>query len=448
MKKLFLFTFLVGLTFQISSQTVVSGDVTGIWDTDGSPYWVNGDINVVDSLIILPGVLVQFEAGGLRIEVGGNDKFIAAGTLEAPIIFEPKIGTNPGSWDRIYIVNSGDDDTLSYCSVRFAQIGIHSKKSSSFIYGCEVYGCSDRGLFFDDGGNGKCQACIIHNNNNGIDIFSNDNDINIQVYKCFVYSNFEIGIYIYNGWPGHVYSEIVNSTIINNNSHGIKAYKGSATTGVDAFISNSIIAYNEGYGITNENGATLGINDVIHNCFWSNTNGDIEGISGTGFGQTGPYFNNNGDSCDISQNIYYDPLFSDTANADFSLLEGSKCIDAGTNIIFGQIVYDPDNTMPDIGAHYFDQTGVGFSNMINGQEEKKSITIYPNPVHQKATIAFDNPEHLEYTLIFYDFSGKRVWEMKQITNFPIELTRGALPAGVYLIELKGEKVFREKMIIK
>ncbi|MBC8490244.1 MAG: hypothetical protein H8D45_29870 [Bacteroidetes bacterium] len=120
MKKLLLIISILTISFGLSAQTVVSGNITGIWEPGGNPYIVVGDINIVDSLIIEAGVLVQFQAGGWMIQVGGGARFLANGTIEDPIVFEPYQGNEPGLWDKIFINESGDDDTLKYCRIRNA----------------------------------------------------------------------------------------------------------------------------------------------------------------------------------------------------------------------------------------------------------------------------------------------------------------------------------------
>ncbi|MCD4697833.1 MAG: T9SS type A sorting domain-containing protein [Bacteroidales bacterium] len=76
------------------------------------------------------------------------------------------------------------------------------------------------------------------------------------------------------------------------------------------------------------------------------------------------------------------------------------------------------------------------------------ISIYPNPFEQKSTIEFTNPAHSNYKLSVFNISGNKVFEMDNIKSDKIEFKRGNLPKGVYLIELKGEKVFRGKMVVR
>jgi hypothetical protein len=76
------------------------------------------------------------------------------------------------------------------------------------------------------------------------------------------------------------------------------------------------------------------------------------------------------------------------------------------------------------------------------------VCIYPNPIRKNAAIAFPNPSHSNYTLSVFNTSGSKVFEMQNIQSEKIEFDRGSLPGGVYLIELKGEKIYRGKMIIE
>jgi len=199
----------------------------------------------------------------------------------------------------------------------------------------------------------------------------------------------------------------------------------------------------------NEINADINAEDMIYSCFWDNGQGNFYNIGiPLGFGYNGIYQNYNEDSCDVNFNIYNDPQFVDATYSNFSLMETSKCIDAGTNIILGEVVYDPDGTMPDMGANYFDQGGVGYFENTELISNKFEINVYPNPFFSKATIEFPNPNHSNYTLSVFSISGNKVFERANIKSDIIEFERGNLPKGIYLAELKGEKVFWGKMAIK
>lgn len=70
--------------------------------------------------------------------------------------------------------------------------------------------------------------------------------------------------------------------------------------------------------------------------------------------------NSNGDSCDVFYNIYLDPLFVDFSNGDYHLTGPSPCIDAGDP----STSYDPDSTVADIGALYFNQLLITVSDAL------------------------------------------------------------------------------------
>ncbi|MBC8486942.1 MAG: T9SS type A sorting domain-containing protein [Bacteroidetes bacterium] len=81
-------------------------------------------------------------------------------------------------------------------------------------------------------------------------------------------------------------------------------------------------------------------------------------------------------------------------------------------------------------------------------EYGNEICIFPNPFSEKTTIKFTNPNHSDYKLSVFCISGNKVFEQDNIKSDKIEFKRGKLPKGVYLIELKGEKVFRSKIVVK
>jgi len=368
MKRLIMILTLLSLTTDLSAQTYVCGDITGTWIHENSPYIMTCDINVVDSLIVEPGVRVQVGAGGFKIEVGSGDKFIARGTEADTIIFEPYLGDNPGSWNGISLNNTADDDTLEYCLIRHATNGVYAYDSEPSINKCTIYGNSWHGVslsYHHDADSAMVSNCSIFDNGSSGVKFQGYNrygpvSATCDIYRCTIHDNSGNGVLIFSGtyWGGddaYAKARITNCTICNNDSTGIRAYayRGYA----DASIINSIIAYNDGYGVANQDvRAYIGTNDINYCCFWHNTLGDFSpDISSPGFGENWGK-NCNKDSCDINYNIYYDPLFVDTANADYHLQEISTSVNAGHPIILAQKVLDSDSTLPDIGAFYFHVT--------------------------------------------------------------------------------------------
>ncbi|MDC0911049.1 DUF5123 domain-containing protein, partial [Candidatus Marinimicrobia bacterium] len=77
----------------------------------------------------------------------------------------------------------------------------------------------------------------------------------------------------------------------------------------------------------------------------------------------------------IDGNINSDPLFTDPDNGDFTLQAGSPCIDAGDP----NSALDPDGTVADMGAFYFDQSPIYVSatgsDSNDGSENSPMATI-------------------------------------------------------------------------
>ena len=117
----------------------------------------------------------------------------------------------------------------------------------------------------------------------------------------------------------------------------------------NAIVKNNIFAGSFGNGalnISNSNNAEIAYND-----FWLNENGNFTGTPDPNLGNI-TTTNNNGDPCDQFNNIFLNPQFVDAGNGDYNLDGSSPCIDAGDP----SSPQDPDATIADQGAFYFDQT--------------------------------------------------------------------------------------------
>ena len=102
-------------------QTYVSGDVSGVWDSLGSPYVVLDNINVPEDsvLTILPGTNVLFQGGIYGTPIFWVfGKLIAIGDIEHYITFTSADLDSYGMWGGIRICN--DDTTLfEYCKIDY-----------------------------------------------------------------------------------------------------------------------------------------------------------------------------------------------------------------------------------------------------------------------------------------------------------------------------------------
>jgi hypothetical protein len=76
----------------------------------------------------------------------------------------------------------------------------------------------------------------------------------------------------------------------------------------------------------------------------------------------------------------------------------------------------------------------------------QSMTIFPNPFKDKTRITFPNPDNISWQLVITDLAGKVVRTEGNITTGEFELERGNLPAGTYLVELRGKRICRGKLV--
>ena len=239
------------------------------------------------------------------------------------------------------------------------------------------------------------------------------------------------GIYCYY----HSSPSLVNVTISNNSASfdggGIFCDVNSSPS-----LLNTIVSSNTGnYGIYVDSG-----NPSITYSDFYNQNGNFYGVNDSiGVNVT---TNVNGDSCDAYYNIQEDPLFIDPYNSYYHLTENSPCIDAGDP----NSPYDPDSTIADMGAFYFDQSVVPDYEVV--------LTPYNPPIEIPAgggTFAYNvqlinntTVPHNFYAVLFADMPNGNQYGPISPTPYLVQLPAGGTidvdltqnvpgnaPAGVY-----------------
>ena len=166
---------------------------------------------------------------------------------------------------------------------------------------------------------------------------------NFDISYCCFYDNYALYGSSINGSPmwGDNHIDIDHCTFL-----GEVCADDVSNSTLD--ISTCIFAYSQFHAILNYPGVLL---TVEYSDFYDNFN--LINNPPAGFGVL-DRVNYNGDSCDCYYNIFMDPMFVDTLNRNFHLLATSPCIDAGDTTY----PLDPDGTITDMGAYWFDQTGV------------------------------------------------------------------------------------------
>ena len=263
MKKLFtvlLILIIISFLSLVSAQTIVPGGyVSGVWNTGGSPYLIQGEITVhADSTLnIEPSVEVNFQ---------GHYKFIVNGFLEA-------MGTESDSilftaadtvegWHGLRFINAPDSSHLSLCIIQYGVApGAHPD-------------CRGGGIYCDRS-SPSISHCTISENHakhgGGIACYYSSNP---NIEKCNIRGNSAV----YNG-GGILCGYNSNATITNCNiSDNLATYGG----GIICSESNSIInhctisgnsAEDYGGGIA----CTYGANPNISHCTISGNFGGVGG---------------------------------------------------------------------------------------------------------------------------------------------------------------------------
>jgi len=272
-------------------QTHISaGKVSGVWQKDKSPYYINGEIRIAygDKLVIEPGVEVIF-SDHYKFEVYGT--LVAMGTPQDSILFTA--GNKDEKWGGIRFNDTPTESILQYCIVEYGWAKV-SKDSNEVFYGIHPYGYVD--LTYSAGGGifiyysspkirdvaiRYCQAefcgggiwsehseaiienCYIFKNSSkrgagGIDLWY---ESNIKLLNCIIEENsgsFGGGIRSVESKP-----EIRNCIIVRNRGNS-----GGGIQLIDSYpiISDCIIRYNSaisGGGIMLENSEPILTNLLI-----------------------------------------------------------------------------------------------------------------------------------------------------------------------------------------
>ena len=95
-----------------------------------------------------------------------------------------------------------------------------------------------------------------------------------------------------------------------------------------------------------------------------------------------------------------------------------------------------------------DDNRLQINSVGNIEQLSTALEIYPNPFSESATIRFENPSGCDYTLRITDFSGKIYRVVNNITTSEVILENENLSAGIYFVELRGERVFRGKLVVE
>ncbi len=258
------------------------------------------------------------------------------------------------------------------------------------------------------------------------------------------------GIFMENSAPVLQKNTITHNTA--NRGGGLYSYKDSNPLIINCTISENT-ATDQGGGLCHYDDEDI----TILNCiFWDNTPDEIVSLTGTGT-EIVNYSNIEGNFTGIG-NIDADPLFADSSNNDFHLtwlnfpvpdLTRSPCIDSGNP----ESGYDPDNTIADMGAYYFDQLqNENDADLCDDTPAISSVKkIYPNPFNPETTIEYEITKFENVKIEVFNIKGQKVDVLinkaQNRGNYWLQWDASGLKSGIYLIKFTGDELQETKKAV-
>ncbi len=305
-----------------STTTVPGGTIlTDHWTVQGTPYLIQGDLEIVNSLNIDPGVEIIF-MGHYGIRVHGTLR--AIGSSDDRIIFRANDTTNwhidsipQGGWKGIYYDQYNhtwtDSSQLEFCDIQDVKFGASSHTAASY-YNYTLYS-SDRDFKILDCNFFHNQSATTNHSHGVIVQIYQYNNKKTEIARCNFYDNITwLGVIYLSQWNQphyqtlyHVhhnkfhdnlgatssvyglhtemlyeYNEVYHNTCDDRGAHGsgLKLLGGRNTVQLNKFHhntlhSNASMAFNAGKATIQKN--------FIHNNYMG-ASGSLCGISGGGAG--------------------------------------------------------------------------------------------------------------------------------------------------------------------
>ncbi|NQT65754.1 MAG: M6 family metalloprotease domain-containing protein, partial [FCB group bacterium] len=121
----------------VTDSSSVSGNLSGVWVPDFSPYMISEDIVIAegDELIITEGVEIIF-AGNVQFTVNGLLAADASSTRGEPIIFKSE-----SSWNGIRFFVTQEDNIIANCEISDASVSAIKIEGDSKVdvIGCKIF---------------------------------------------------------------------------------------------------------------------------------------------------------------------------------------------------------------------------------------------------------------------------------------------------------------------
>jgi hypothetical protein len=302
---------------------------------------------------------------------------------------------------------------------------------------------TDGGALYDVGLTTDIERCVFDGNtaNRGGAVYlSRSGDYRMMQHCVFRHNTAQTdgGAFFLSAADASI--EVQNCTLAENVAglHGGGIYGMGGTP----YLVNTIIAYNGGEG---DYCTAVDGYHVRYSLLFGNTLGSY--FANPPLDTLGRLtrINSNGDSCDYFYNLYADPLFVDTASGNYHLMANSPCIDAGDPTT----PHDPDGTIADIGAFYYNQLGA--RDHLTSHPSVFVLSAFPNPFNSTLRISFSLPHAENVKVTVYDITGRLVAALihgnLDAGEHEIAFDGKSLASGIYFVRLKSVDVSQTWKIV-
>ena len=243
---------------------------------------------------------------------------------------------------------------------------------------------------------------------------------------------------------------IVNNEVNgNDNSYGGGIYLNPSTPSDVILVNNTIsgnFAKTAGGGIFNVSTGTELINSIL----WNNSPDEIAGSFPVTYSDIMGGWSGEG-------NIDEDPLFAGSGDHPYSLQDASPCVNTGTPDTTGLNLPEFDlagnprlyGGRIEMGAYENQNVIVGLADLFVQWDYQMSV--FPNPFSDQTTVRFSLPGSCPTSLTVCDITGKQIKTLisEKLTTgiHRIEWNAEGMPAGIYFLRLKTNKIVETKKLM-